>query len=198
MKGSVAFGAMAVALGAVVAAVGIQGPWVAGDTGGRWTAAGPVNDDSRRWLMVGAAALAVAAFVGVARLLRWVAVVAWVHLTVVLLFVLLDARAALASPSDAPAAGSVDVATARLGWGPWCALAGVGLAMVGLMAMLRRELDDTPVPEPKKQRKKASAKGSTGRGATKTPAPKKRAPSPARPAAKKVSSTKGSRPAVRK
>lgn len=186
MKGPVVFGATMVAIGAVVAAIGIQGPWVAGDTAGRWTAGAPVNDDSRRWLMVGCAALAMAAFVSVAHLLRWVAVVAWVHLTVVLLFVILDARAALASPAISPGTGSAGVAQARLGWGPWCALAGVGLAMVGLMAMIRRELDDTPVPEPKRQRRKPA--GSAKRAPAKQ-TPAKKAPAK-KTAAKKTAARK--------
>ncbi len=149
MKWSVVAGAGVVSCGAAAIAVGARGQWVAGDPNHVWAMA-PITDHERNWLLVGAVALAVCSLIGLVGLLRWMVVAAWVHAGAVLLFTMLDVQKKLGSSK--PPTG------ARLGWGPWTALGGVIVAMCGLMVMMRGELDDAPVPEPKRARRKPAAK----------------------------------------
>lgn len=154
VKWSMVAGVGVVSCGAAAIAVGARGQWVAGDPNHVW-ALSPITEHERNWLLVGAATLAVCSLVGLVGMLRWLVVVAWAHAGAMVLFTMLDVQKKLGSSK--PPTG------ARLGWGAWVALAGVAVATVGLMVMMRRELDDAPIPEPKKARRKPAAKPGASR-----------------------------------
>ncbi len=199
VKRSEIAGVALVVCGATAIAVGARGQWVANDPLHVWVPA-PITEAERNWLLGGAVALGLCAFVGLVGMLRWLTVVAWVHAGGALLFTMLDVQSTLGSAK--PATG------ASLGWGPWVGLGGIGLAVVGLMAMLRHDLDDAPVPEPKRTRRspgkrpaaKPVAKRPTAKGPAKAPAKstaKAPAKSPARSTAKSAAAT-STRPPAKK
>jgi len=172
MRSSAVAGAVLVSCGAAAIAFGARGQWVTDDPLHVWVQA-PITTDQRNWLLGGAIALAACSLVGLVGMLRWLVVMAWVHAGGALLFTMLDVQNKLGSSK--PPTG------ARLGWGPWVGLGGIVVAVVGLMAMLRHDLDDAPVPEPKRARR----------------APAKKAPA-TRPVARAAAKGSGARPPATK
>lgn len=162
VKWSQAAGATVVVFGAAAVAAGGRGEWITGDPA---HLVAPLTDAQRHWMLIAAAALALCSLIGLAGAARWVAVVAWVHAGAAVLVTVLGVNDSIGPTAHASGAA--------LGWGAWVALGGIVVAMVGLMAMLRHDLDDAPVPEPaRRQRRPAKRPPAKTTAANKAPANK--------------------------